>query len=169
MKKIWCFLVFILVFSIACDPTEGSGEELSVEIGVSKENPITGETISFFLKEVDVKDLQTASWDFGDQTTSSNFAVSKAYTEDGIYVVSVEVKNKAGKTASASKTINVTSSDALSLSTELRDFDTSLVWIMAHRCKSNDVNLPGDLPVTGVGLHCRPLPGRAPVRDHPGH
>jgi PKD repeat protein len=76
-------------------------------------DPSIFDTVQFFNHSFDPAGvgIQSQVWDFGDQTTSTNFNPTHRYTVDGDFTVTLTVTTHDGRTAATSGTIQVKTHD----------------------------------------------------------
>ncbi|HNS23253.1 MAG TPA: CARDB domain-containing protein [Candidatus Bipolaricaulis anaerobius] len=75
----------------------------------SPPNPDPGENVTFNASASSDPDgsIVTYSWSFGDGTTGTGMPITKAYTADGFYVVTLTVTDNLGATGTTTRTIQV--------------------------------------------------------------
>ncbi len=116
------------------------------EISISNPYPCIDEPVVLsFVTEGDV----TASWEFGDGTSSTERNVQHIYTEDGAYSVNLQLSDGKGGTVTVDTSITVMGKRLDDALAELAS-KPSTIWVCAHRAQTYYGKRIGDIPENSI-------------------
>ncbi len=92
---------------------DASTPQVTADFSFSPADPSVFDTVSFANDSSDPLNAgwESATWDFGDGTSSTEWSTSHTYAADGAYVVQLTVTAADGRSASTTKTVGVTTHD----------------------------------------------------------
>ncbi len=115
--RLW-FLSVLTLFLVACKPF-ASFDVSPHEVKVGVEATFDASASSAASKPRG-NAVMSYSWDFGDGTTGTGKVAKHTYTQEGNYLVKLQVTDKAGRTSHSSRTVKVVKGEPITKTTSVK-------------------------------------------------